>query len=207
MANYGQMTAGGWMYIGPQGIVHGTFNTILNAGRMKLGVPEDGDLRGHLFVSSGLGGMSGAQPKAADIAGAVSIVAEVDDSRIETRRSQGWVKAVTSDLEEAFSLADEALARKEPLSIAYHGNIVDLLEYAVDNNKKIELLSDQTSCHAVYEGDIVRQDSLSKSVPVFYTTIRRNSAAWWTRRSTAISRRSRLSWAAAHISSTMATRS
>lgn len=152
VANYGQMTAGGWMYIGPQGIVHGTFNTILNAGRMKLGVPEDGDLRGHLFVSSGLGGMSGAQPKAADIAGAVSIVAEVDASRIETRRSQGWVKEVTSDLGEAFRLADEALARKEPLSIAYHGNIVDLLEYAADKNKKIELLSDQTSCHAVYEG-------------------------------------------------------
>lgn len=72
VANYGQMTAGGWMYIGPQGIVHGTFNTLLNAGRMKLGIPQDKDLRGHLFVSSGLGGMSGAQPKAAEIAGAAS---------------------------------------------------------------------------------------------------------------------------------------
>ncbi len=152
VANYGQMTAGGWMYIGPQGIVHGTFNTILNAGRMKLGVPEDGDLRGHLFVSSGLGGMSGAQPKAADIAGAVSIVAEVDESRIETRRKQGWVQIVCDDLAETFRLADEALAQKRPLSIAYHGNIVDLLEYAVSHDKKIELLSDQTSCHAVYEG-------------------------------------------------------
>ena len=152
VANYGQMTAGGWMYIGPQGIVHGTFNTILNAGRMKLGVPEDGDLRGHLFVSSGLGGMSGAQPKAADIAGAVSIVAEVDMSRIETRRNQGWVQKVTDDLGEAFRLAEKAMEEKRPLSIAYHGNIVDLLEYAVDHNKKIELLSDQTSCHAVYEG-------------------------------------------------------
>lgn len=152
VANYGQMTAGGWMYIGPQGIVHGTFNTILNAGRMKLGVPQDGNLAGHLFVSSGLGGMSGAQPKAADIAGAVSIVAEVDASRIETRRSQGWVKEVTSDIEKAFALAESAMADKQPLSIAYHGNIVDLLEYAVANNKKIELLSDQTSCHAVYEG-------------------------------------------------------
>ena len=152
VANYGQMTAGGWMYIGPQGIVHGTFNTILNAGRMKLGVPEDGDLRGHLFVSSGLGGMSGAQPKAADIAGAVSIVAEVDMSRIETRRNQGWVQKVTDDLDEAFRLAEKAMEEKRPLSIAYHGNIVDLLEYAVDHNKKIELLSDQTSCHAVYEG-------------------------------------------------------
>ena len=152
VANYGQMTAGGWMYIGPQGIVHGTFNTILNAGRMKLGVPQDGDLRGHLFVSSGLGGMSGAQPKAADIAGAVSIVAEVDASRIDTRKNQGWVQVVTDDLAEAFRLAEEAMAEKKPLSIAYHGNIVDLLEYAVNNDKKIELLSDQTSCHAVYEG-------------------------------------------------------
>ncbi len=152
VANYGQMTAGGWMYIGPQGIVHGTFNTILNAGRMKLGVPQDGDLRGHLFVSSGLGGMSGAQPKAADIAGAVSIVAEVDASRIATRKNQGWVQVVTDDLAEAFKLAEEAMAEKKPLSIAYHGNIVDLLEYAVKENKKIELLSDQTSCHAVYEG-------------------------------------------------------
>ncbi|MDE5584885.1 MAG: urocanate hydratase [Muribaculaceae bacterium] len=152
VANYGQMTAGGWMYIGPQGIVHGTFNTILNAGRMKLGVPQDGDLRGHLFVSSGLGGMSGAQPKAADIAGAVSIVAEVDASRIATRKNQGWVQVVTDDLDEAFRLAEEAMAEKKPLSIAYHGNIVDLLEYAVRNDKKIELLSDQTSCHAVYEG-------------------------------------------------------
>lgn len=152
VANYGQMTAGGWMYIGPQGIVHGTFNTILNAGRMKLGVPQDGDLRGHLFVSSGLGGMSGAQPKAAEIAGAAAIIAEVDLSRIETRLKQGWVSEVTDSIPEAFRLAEEAMEQKRPLSIAYHGNIVDLLEYAVRENKKIELLSDQTSCHAVYEG-------------------------------------------------------
>lgn len=152
VANYGQMTAGGWMYIGPQGIVHGTFNTILNAGRMKLGVPQDGDLRGHIFVSSGLGGMSGAQPKAAEIAGAVAIIAEVDPSRIETRRNQGWVQEVTDSIPEAFRLAEEAMAKKEPISIAYLGNVVDLLEYAVEHNKKIELLSDQTSCHAVYEG-------------------------------------------------------
>ncbi|MDE6006509.1 MAG: urocanate hydratase [Muribaculaceae bacterium] len=152
VANYGQMTAGGWMYIGPQGIVHGTFNTILNAGRMKLGVSDDGDLRGHLFVSSGLGGMSGAQPKAAEIAGAAAIIAEVDESRIKTRMDQGWVSVKTEDIPEAFRLAEEAMAKKEPISIAYHGNIVDLLEYAVANKKKIELLSDQTSCHAVYEG-------------------------------------------------------
>lgn len=152
VANYGQMTAGGWMYIGPQGIVHGTFNTLLNAGRMKLGIPQDGDLRGHLFVSSGLGGMSGAQPKAAEIAGAAAIIAEVDLSRIMTRKNQGWVSEITDNIEEAFRLAEDAMARKEPISIAYHGNVVDLLEYAVIQEKNIELLSDQTSCHAVYEG-------------------------------------------------------
>ena len=152
VANYGQMTAGGWMYIGPQGIVHGTFNTLLNAGRMQLGVAPDADLRGHLFVSSGLGGMSGAQPKAADIAGAASIIAEVDASRIETRRKQGWVQEVTDSIPEAFALAEKAMKEKKALSIAYLGNIVDLLEYAVKHNIHIPLLSDQTSCHAVYEG-------------------------------------------------------
>ena len=152
VANYGQMTAGGWMYIGPQGIVHGTFNTLLNAGRLKLGIPQDQDLRGHLFISSGLGGMSGAQPKAAEIAGAVSIIAEVDRSRIKTRYRQGWVGHVTADIIEAYRMAAEAMRRREPCSIAYHGNIVDLLEYAEREKILIELLSDQTSCHAVYEG-------------------------------------------------------
>ena len=152
VANYGQMTAGGWMYIGPQGIVHGTFNTLLNAGRLKLGIPQDQDLRGHLFISSGLGGMSGAQPKAAEIAGAVSIIAEVDRSRIETRYRQGWVGHVTADITEAYRMAAEAMRHREPCSIAYHGNIVDLLEYAEREKILIELLSDQTSCHAVYEG-------------------------------------------------------
>lgn len=152
VANYGQMTAGGWMYIGPQGIVHGTFNTLLNAGRKKLGIAHDKDLRGYLFVSSGLGGMSGAQPKAAEIAGAASIIAEVDASRIETRHRQGWVQHITENEEEAFRLAEKAVGAKEPLSIAFHGNIVDLLEYAARHNKHIDLLSDQTSCHAVYEG-------------------------------------------------------
>lgn len=152
VANYGQMTAGGWMYIGPQGIVHGTFNTVLNAGRMKLGIGQDEDLRGHLFVTSGLGGMSGAQPKAIEIANGVGIVAEVDYSRIVTRHTQGWVTKITNSAEEAFKTANEYMEKREPMSIAYHGNIVDLLEYAVENNVKIELLSDQTSCHAVYEG-------------------------------------------------------
>lgn len=152
VANYGQMTAGGWMYIGPQGIVHGTFNTLLNAGRMKLGIPQDKDLRGHFFVSSGLGGMSGAQPKAAEIAGAACIIAEVDSSRIETRYNQGWVGHITERLPEAFRMAQAALEKREPCSIAYHGNVVDLLEYAEQKGIHIELLSDQTSCHAVYEG-------------------------------------------------------
>ncbi len=152
VANYGQMTAGGWMYIGPQGIVHGTYNTILNAGRIKLGIKEDGDLRGHLFVSSGLGGMSGAQGKATKIANGVGIIAEVDFSRIKTRLDQGWIDKSFDDLKEMFEYAYEAMTKKEAVAIAYHGNIVDLLEYAVNNNINIELLSDQTSCHAPYDG-------------------------------------------------------
>ena len=152
VANYGQMTAGGWMYIGPQGIVHGTYNTLLNAGRKMFHLPEGKGLAGHLFISSGLGGMSGAQPKAAEIAGAAAIIAEVDPSRIDTRHSQGWVSRRTKDLPEAFKWAEEAMSRGEALSIAYEGNVVDLLQYALDNDKKVELLSDQTSCHAVYDG-------------------------------------------------------
>ncbi|HOA35080.1 MAG TPA: urocanate hydratase [Bacillota bacterium] len=151
-ASYGQMTAGGWMYIGPQGIVHGTFNTLLNAGRLKLQVPADGDLKGRLFISSGLGGMSGAQAKAIEIAGGVGVIAEVDDSRIQTRLDQGWVSRATADLDEAFRLAGEALQQGKPLSIAYHGNVVDLLEYVVSRGIKVDLLSDQTSCHAPYDG-------------------------------------------------------
>lgn len=152
VANYGQMTAGGWMYIGPQGIVHGTFNTILNAGRKFLGIGEREDLAGHVFVSSGLGGMSGAQPKAANIANAVGIFAEVDKSRIETRHNQGWVDVVKTDVKEVFALAKEKAEKKESISIAYHGNVVDLLEEAVKQDFHIDLLSDQTSCHNVYDG-------------------------------------------------------
>ena len=152
VTNYGQMTAGGWMYIGPQGIVHGTYNTLLNAGRIKFNLPPDADIRGLLFVSSGLGGMSGAQPKAADIAGAVSITAEVDESRIQTRHGQGWVQKVSADLPEIFGWAQTAQKDKKPLSIAYYGNIVDLLEYALAKKIRIDLLSDQTSCHVAYDG-------------------------------------------------------
>jgi urocanate hydratase len=152
VANYGQMTAGGWMYIGPQGIVHGTYNTLLNAGREKLGIPNEADLSGYLFISSGLGGMSGAQPKAVEIANGVGIIAEVDQSRIDTRLRQGWVNASSDDLDKIFAIAQKHLDEKTTVSIAYHGNIVDLLDYVVDHDIKVDLLSDQTSCHAVYEG-------------------------------------------------------
>jgi urocanate hydratase len=152
VASYGQMTAGGWMYIGPQGIVHGTYSTLLNAGRAKLGLPLEADLAGRLFVSSGLGGMSGAQGKACVIAGGVAVIAEVDESRIRTRKDQGWIDEVVSDPKAAFAMAFSAIGQKAARSIAFHGNIVTLLEYACRNRIPIDLLSDQTSCHAVYEG-------------------------------------------------------
>ena len=162
VANYGQMTAGGWMYIGPQGIVHGTFNTILNAGRLKLGLKDDEDLSGKLFITSGLGGMSGAQPKAIEIANGVGIIAEVDRSRINTRHKQGWVAVVLDNLSQVFAKAKEYMDKKEPISIAYHGNIVDLLQYAVDNKIHIDLLSDQTSCHNAYDGGYCPQISFEE---------------------------------------------
>lgn len=152
VANYGQMTAGGWMYIGPQGIVHGTFNTIINAARMKFDVPADGDLKGHLFISSGLGGMSGAQGKAAKIANGVAIIAEVDYSRIKTRLDQGWIDIVIDDPAATYKFAFEKKNAGESAAIAFHGNIVDLLQYAVNKNIQLELISDQTSCHAQYDG-------------------------------------------------------
>lgn len=152
VANYGQMTAGGWMYIGPQGIVHGTFNTLLNAGRSQLGIAPEGDLSGVLFISSGLGGMSGAQPKAAEIAHAVGVIAEVDMSRIQTRLDQGWVGYCSDDLDDVFAVARQHVEDGTAASIAYHGNIVDLLQYVVDHDITVPLLSDQTSCHAPYDG-------------------------------------------------------
>jgi urocanate hydratase len=152
VANYGQMTAGGWMYIGPQGIVHGTYNTLLNASRMISKADDKEDMAGHLFVSSGLGGMSGAQGKAVEIANGVGIFAEVDYSRIETRYNQGWVSEIINDPAKAFETAALYKKQKKKTAIAFYGNIVDLLEYAVKNDIKIELLSDQTSCHVVYDG-------------------------------------------------------
>jgi urocanate hydratase len=150
--NYGQMTAGGWMYIGPQGIVHGTYITLLNAGRLYLGVPQSSNLAGKTFVSSGLGGMSGAQPKALEIAGGAGIIAEVDPSRIATRHSQGWVGRVTDDCGRAVEWMRTAAEHREALSIAYQGNIVDLLEYLDAHDVAVDLLSDQTSCHVPYDG-------------------------------------------------------
>ncbi|MCK4358523.1 MAG: urocanate hydratase [Candidatus Cloacimonetes bacterium] len=157
VTNYGQMTAGGWMYIGPQGIVHGTYITLLNAGRLYLGIPENKDLKGNIFVTSGLGGMSGAQAKAVEISGGVGVIAEVDISRIKTRLEQGWLSKYSDDLEEIVEWMQESKNNREAISIGYYGNIVDLWQYLVDNNIDIELASDQTSCHAVYEGGYTPQ--------------------------------------------------
>ena len=152
VANYGQMTAGGWMYIGPQGIVHGTYNTIVIAGRLKLGLGPHETLGGRLFVSSGLGGMSGALGKAVEIAGCAGIIAEVDLSRIETRHQQGWVSRIATTPAAAFAAAAQAQKERRGLAVAFHGNIVDLLEYAVAQRIHIDLLSDQTSCHEAHDG-------------------------------------------------------
>lgn len=150
VTNYGQMTAGGWMYIGPQGIVHGTFNTLLIAGRKKLGTADT--LKGKLFVSSGLGGMSGAQGKAIRIAGGVGIIAEVDESRAHLRLEQGWVDEVETDIAATFQKAQAFQRQGRAHAIAFLGNVVEILEAAASQNILIDLLTDQTSCHAVYEG-------------------------------------------------------
>jgi urocanate hydratase len=152
VSNYGQMTAGGWMYIGPQGIVHGTYITLLNAGRLYLNIPQDSDLAGVVYVSSGLGGMSGAQAKAVEIAGGIGVIAEVDYSRIKTRHEQGWVSRISDNLDEIARWIKEYKKNKQAVSIAYFGNVVDLWEYLVKNDIHIELASDQTSCHDVYGG-------------------------------------------------------
>jgi urocanate hydratase len=152
VCNYGQMTAGGWMYIGPQGIVHGTYLTLLNAARKYLGIDEQGNLSGVVYLSSGLGGMSGAQAKAVEIAGGIGVIAEVDASRIKTRKEQGWLSRESDELDEIFRWVDELREEGGSASIAYHGNVVDLWQYAVDRGHNIELASDQTSCHAAYEG-------------------------------------------------------
>jgi urocanate hydratase len=151
VTQYGQMTAGSYMYIGPQGIVHGTTITILNAGR-KINSGDDGNLAGKLFVSSGLGGMSGAQPKAASIAGCISVVAEVNEKAISKRHSQGWVDEVIADPKQLVKRVGEAKKKKETVSIGYHGNIVTLWELLAENDVHVDLGSDQTSLHNPWAG-------------------------------------------------------
>jgi len=150
ISQYGQMTAGSYMYIGPQGIVHGTTITVLNAGRRLPG--NDGSLAGKVFVTSGLGGMSGAQAKAAVIAGAIGIVAEINPRAVEKRHAQGWVDEVYTSLPELLSRINDARRNKEAVSIAYQGNIVDLWEKIADEGMPIELGSDQTSLHNPWAG-------------------------------------------------------
>ncbi len=151
VSQYGQMTAGSFMYIGPQGIVHGTTITVLNAGRKILKQGET-DLSGKIYVTSGLGGMSGAQPKATVIAGAICIIAEVNPAATYKRHSQGWVDEVYDNLDEILDRATIARQNKEAVSLAYNGNIVDLWEKIVERNIHIELGSDQTSLHNPWAG-------------------------------------------------------
>lgn len=151
VSQYGQMTAGSFMYIGPQGIVHGTTITVLNAGRMISKTPDEG-LGGKLFVTAGLGGMSGAQPKAAKIAGAVSITAEINAKATHTRHSQGWVDEVYTNLDELLARTKQAQNNKEAVSLVYQGNIVDLWEKLVKEDFHVDLGSDQTSLHNPWAG-------------------------------------------------------
>ena len=150
VTQYGQMTAGSYMYIGPQGIVHGTTITVLNAGR-KIAKKNE-NLSGKLFVTSGLGGMSGAQPKAGNIAGCVTICAEVNEKAIKTRHSQAWVDEVITDIRLLAERVSKAKKDKEVVSIAYHGNIVEIWEYFAENDIYIDLGSDQTSLHNPWAG-------------------------------------------------------
>lgn len=151
VSQYGQMTAGSYMYIGPQGIVHGTTITVLNAARKQEG-SRSASLAGKLFVSSGLGGMSGAQPKASVIAGVVGVVAEINPKAVQKRFEQGWVDEVFTSLDELIPRIKKAVADKKPVSIAYQGNIVDLWERLADEDIKVDLGSDQTSLHNPWAG-------------------------------------------------------
>ena len=152
VTQYGQMTAGSYMYIGPQGIVHGTTLTLLNAARLHLGLDHERGLEGLLFVTSGLGGMSGAQAKAAVITGAVGIIAETNRHAVEKRHSQGWLSEMSDDLDWVISRAKVAISNEEAISIGYVGNIVDLLEQLEVSNVIPDLCSDQTSLHNPWLG-------------------------------------------------------
>ncbi len=149
VSQYGQMTAGSYMYIGPQGIVHGTAITVLNAARS---LRPGGDLGGMLFVSAGLGGMSGAQPKAARISGVVSITAEINPAAVEKRHAQGWVDEVYRDLDTLLTRALAAMEAREAVSLAYLGNVVDLWEHLAECGVRVDLGSDQTSLHNPWAG-------------------------------------------------------
>ena len=155
VSQYGQMTAGSFMYIGPQGIVHGTTITLLNAARMQnTEKPVGAEIkkRSKLFISSGLGGMSGAQPKAAVIAGMVGVIAEVNEKAIHTRHSQGWVDEVYNDLDSLLARIKEGVENGESVSIAYHGNVVDLWERVANEDIQVDLGSDQSSLHNPWAG-------------------------------------------------------
>ena len=152
VTNFGQMTAGSYMYIGPQGIVHGTTITILGAGRLYLGLGTDETLAGKVYITAGLGGMSGAQAKAAVIAGAVCVVAEINREAAQKRHEQGWVDELYTDLETVVERMEAARSAKQAVSIAYVGNVVDLWEYLSVNEIKVDLGSDQTSLHLPYMG-------------------------------------------------------
>ena len=152
VSQYGQMTAGSYMYIGPQGIVHGTTITLLNAARMHLNLPPERDLAGITFVTSGLGGMSGAQAKAAVISGAACIVAEMNEHAAIKRYEQGWLTNISRDIDESIDLMVDAAQRRVPISIGHIGNIVELWERIVERNIHVDLGSDQTSLHNPYQG-------------------------------------------------------
>jgi len=150
VTQYGQMTAGSFMYIGPQGIVHGTTITVMNAARKKF--PTEQERKGKLFVTCGLGGMSGAQPKAAKIAGLVSITAEINAKAVKTRHTQGWVDEVHNDLDKLIVAVKNSQDKKEARSFAYEGNVVDLWEKLQKENVKVDIGSDQTSLHNPWAG-------------------------------------------------------
>lgn len=151
VSQYGQMTAGSYMYIGPQGIVHGTTITVLNAARKQMGKGRDG-IKGMLFVSSGLGGMSGAQPKAGNIAGVVSVVAEINPKAAQKRYDQGWVDELHDNLDELIPSIRQAVEERKTVSMAYVGNVVDLWERLAEEDIHVDLGSDQTSLHNPWAG-------------------------------------------------------
>ncbi len=184
VTQYGQMTAGSYMYIGPQGIVHGTTITVLNASRKQGGTPA-----GKLFITAGLGGMSGAQPKAGNIAGVVSITAEINPAAAQKRYNQGWVDEIHDNLDELFEKVNDARAKKIARSFAYQGNVVDLWEYAANKGIQVDLGSDQTSLHNPFAGGYypvgysleeskkMMAEEPSKFKDAVYASLRRHVAA------------------------------